>query len=136
MKTFNTLTGLLFLLLSAGCSKHAQEDPWWTSMTSARNEVVQVMTLAPHEKKSLVISGNGQVHLGVLVREVEEMRTRLHQAGDDRGGVFLTQNNSGKYVGTYYSASVQFLLSEGTEFSVENRSPVASDVLVYQDPDP
>ena len=105
-------------------------------MTGPGKEVVQTVKLAAREKKPLVISGDSRVRLGVLVREVEEMKSRLKQDGDESGGVFLTQSASGKYIGTYYSASELFTLSEGRDFVVENRSPVASDVLVYRDLEP
>jgi hypothetical protein len=61
---------------------------------------------------------------------------KADDAGDANAIVFLTQSVSGKRVGTYYSASVLFDLSSGREFVVENKSSIASDVVVYSDPSP
>ena len=100
-------------------------------MMPSGRAAVQSVTLAPHEKKTLTISGEGEVRLGLLVREALEMKRLKDRDGEGSGEVFLTQVSSKEYVGTYYSASLLFALSDGTEFEIENRSPVVSDVLVY-----
>jgi hypothetical protein len=128
------LLAFLFVALFAACSRNAEDD-WWTSMTSPGKTMLEVTKLAPHEKKSLSIGRTGTVRLGVLVRQVFEMKKSLEESRENRG-VFLSQNSSDKYVGTAYSASVLFDMSFGQDFTLENRSSIACDVAVYFEPQP
>jgi hypothetical protein len=134
MKTLQMSAIVCALLVIAGCSKNTKEPEWWTSMTSPGKTIIEVVNLGPNEKKSFSIQGVGQKQLGILVREVDEMKSRSNKDENDQGGMYLTQSSSGKYIGTYYSASTLFDLSNGVDFIVENRSPIASDILVYSEP--
>lgn len=125
---------VLLAVAVVGCSKTPRADEWWVPMTAPGKTVIKVLQLEPHEKKSLVIEGTGKTRLGVLVRRVWEMKEDLGKSGNSRGGVFLTQDAAGNYVGTAYSASNLFDLALGRSFTIENRSNTGTDVVVYSDP--
>lgn len=110
------------------------EEKWWSIWMTEGKVPEEEVTLGPGEKRTLSISREGSVRLGVLVREALDMKRSLEGKDGSNAGVYLTQGGSGKYVGTYHSASVAFDLASGREFTVENRSSVRSDILVYLGP--
>jgi len=114
----------------------AAGEKWWSVWMTEGKIPEEKIALGPGEKKAVAISRSGSIRLGVLVREALEMKRSLEAKDNSTGGVYLTQEESGKYVGTYHSASVVFDLTLGREFTVENRSPVASEVVVFLDPTP
>jgi hypothetical protein len=103
-------------------------------MTAPRNRIIETMTLSSGQKKSLIVHEGGLIRIGILVREIESMKRSVQKSSSPDAVAYITQNASGKHIGTYYSASTTFDLSLGKEFTVENRSSVASDIAVYSDP--
>jgi hypothetical protein len=112
----------------------SDEVNWWDPLLRQGKTPIVSFRILPGETKNLKIQGNGEMRIGALVREADEMKASIDKSRDLEACVYLEQISTKKYVGTYYSASVVFDVSKEQEFIVRNRSSVSTDVLVFRDP--
>jgi len=137
LKTIGKLaiaSSALFFLL--GCSKMHEEKnvpEWWHPMQGTQNAVLEIFELAPGETKKINVKGAGTLRLGLLVKQVKELRAIEDKNGDGSALIYFQQVSSKKRVGTYFSASVLFDMSLGDSFEIQNKSPISTDVAVFRD---